>query len=349
MTETAPARPRATVHRRDRAVEDDAWIRALLHRAAIGTLATVAGGQPFINSNLFVYDEAAGAIYLHTARVGRTRTNVEGDERVCFSVSEMGRLLPAETALDFSVEYAGVAVFGRGALVEDHDEARAALQLLLDKYAPHLRPGADYRPITDRELARTAVYRVMIEEWSGKQKEADAAFPGAFLYQPPPDLAALGNVAPDYRHHDRVVAPGEPLALPGALLKWYALHRAETAVPEGFIRESRAFLHREATAGRLERGCGLGFAVLHYSDATAYLIVGAWRDNQELWETLYLRDLARDAGFRRALPGADAPTLCAWELAPVWHEREAWVRFLRSARDEAAKRAYLADRLAGMV
>ena len=182
---TKPARqakPINQVHRKDRAVEDEGWIRALLHRAAVGTLATVSDGQPFINSNLFVYDEAAHAIFMHTARVGRTRANIEGDERVCFAVHEMGRLLPAKEALEFSVEYAGVTVFGRGAVVADKSEAKAALQLLLDKYAPHLHPGRDYRPTTDQELARTAVYRIAIDAWSGKRKEVAEDFPGAFLY-----------------------------------------------------------------------------------------------------------------------------------------------------------------------
>jgi len=172
----------AKVRRHDREVTDEAWIRALLHRAAVGTLATVHDGQPFLNTNTFVYDEQAHAIYLHTARTGRTRSNVDEEERVCFGVSEMGRLLPAKTALNFSVEYAGVVVFGWAAVVADEDEARRALQRLLDKYAPHLHPGRDYQPITAEELARTSVYRVHIERWSGKQKVAPADFPGAFRY-----------------------------------------------------------------------------------------------------------------------------------------------------------------------
>src|SRR5690606_1102922 len=110
------------------------------------------------------------------------RANVESDERVCFSVSEMGRLLPAPVALDFSVEYAGVVVFGRATVVTDRAEAERALQLLLDKYFPHLRPGRDYRPITPSELARTTVYRIQIEQWSGKKKEVAPDFPGAFWY-----------------------------------------------------------------------------------------------------------------------------------------------------------------------
>lgn len=178
---------RTAMRRKDRAVDDESWIRAFLHRAPFGYLATVAGDQPFINANLFVYDEAAHAIYLHTARQGRTRHNLEDPGRVCFTAAAMGRLLPADTALEFSVEYGGVVIFGSGEVVEDPGEARAVLQALLDKYAPHLRPGRDYRATTDKELARTSVYRVRIEEWTGKRKVVEDDFPGAFRFEPPID------------------------------------------------------------------------------------------------------------------------------------------------------------------
>lgn len=169
------------VRRADRAVEDEVWIRDLLGRVPTGYLATVFGGQPFLNSNLFVYDSAAHAIYLHTASKGRARTNVENEPRVCFTVTEMGRLLPADVALEFSVEYRSVVVFGRATVVDDASEAAGALLQLLGKYFGHLTPGRDYRPPVEEELKRTTVLRVDIESWSGKKKEV-GDFPGAFLY-----------------------------------------------------------------------------------------------------------------------------------------------------------------------
>src|SRR6516165_7537434 len=101
MSQEPGAQPRAQVRRHDRAVTDEGWIRDLLKRAPYGTLATVRDGQPFVNMNIFVYDEVANVLYLHTARAGQTRSNVEAEERVCFGVSEMGRLLPAPTAMHF--------------------------------------------------------------------------------------------------------------------------------------------------------------------------------------------------------------------------------------------------------
>lgn len=174
--------PANEVRRADRAVTDEAWIKQMLNEEAIGVMAMVYGDQPFVNSNLFVYDEANHAIYTHTARKGRTRTNVEAAEKVCFTVFNMGRLLPAPVALEFSVEYAGVVVFGEASVVEDEVAAIDALQLMLDKYAPHLRPDSDYRPPVAEELKRTTVYKIDIHSWSGKQKVVDNDFPGAYYY-----------------------------------------------------------------------------------------------------------------------------------------------------------------------
>lgn len=185
MPKDYAALPFQQVRRTDRAITDEAWIKRFLKQAPFGVLATVLDGQPFINSNLFVYDESKQVIYMHTAQVGRTRANIEAAPRICFSVSEMGRLLPAAEALEFSVEYRGVTIFGTAAVVTDEAEATYGLQLLLDKYFPHLSPGKDYRPITPEELRRTGVYRIDIEQWSGKQKQVAPDFPGAFFYHQP--------------------------------------------------------------------------------------------------------------------------------------------------------------------
>ena len=95
----------------------------------------------------------------------------------------MGRLLPAATALEFRVEYAGVVAFGRAHVVEDQAEAATALQALLDTYAPHLRPGRDDQGVTDEELARTTVMRLDVDRWSGKRKVVPSDFGGAFAYR----------------------------------------------------------------------------------------------------------------------------------------------------------------------
>jgi hypothetical protein len=53
----------------------------------------------------------------------------------------------------------------------------------MKKYAPHLEPGTDYRPIAPDELIRTAVIRIDIDAWSGKEKKEAPDFPGAYWFK----------------------------------------------------------------------------------------------------------------------------------------------------------------------
>lgn len=174
--------PLAQVRRKDHSRDQEDWIKEYLRTASFGTIALSWEGQPYSNSNIFIHDPEKNVIFFHTAGEGRTMDIIKSNSKICFSVSQMGRLLPATVALEFSVEYSGVLVFGQVHVIEDEVEATEALQLLLDKYFPHLRPIRDYRPVTLDELKRTTVFRINIESWIGKEKKVEPKFPGAFLY-----------------------------------------------------------------------------------------------------------------------------------------------------------------------
>lgn len=170
------------IRRKERG-KDETWIKAFLSRAEFGTLGTVQGDQPFLVTRNFAYDEAAHAIYMHGAQKGRTHESARSSPRICFSASEAGRLLPAQRAMNLGTEFSGVVAFGRLHLVDDPEEAKHGLQLLCSKYFPHLEPGVDYETITDDDLKVTAVLRIDIESWSGKEKKAPDDFPGAFYFR----------------------------------------------------------------------------------------------------------------------------------------------------------------------
>jgi len=162
-------RPINQVRRRERAVEDEGWIRDHLQEAPFVTVATECEGQPFITPMNFAYDDEARALYLHGARAGRLFENLGRNERVCVNACRMGAVIPGDSASGFSLEYESVTAFGRMLVVAEEGEARHGLRLLMEKYAPGLRPGVDYRDVSEADLRRTAVYRLDIEAWSGKR------------------------------------------------------------------------------------------------------------------------------------------------------------------------------------
>jgi nitroimidazol reductase NimA-like FMN-containing flavoprotein (pyridoxamine 5'-phosphate oxidase superfamily) len=167
------------IRRRERA-KDDAWIEDFLLGAPEGTMASVHEGKPYLVTRNYAYDKKRRALYMHGAQKGRTFEHAQKNNQICFTAHRMGRLLPAARAMNFSVEYRAVVAFGHIVLVSDPEEAKYALQLIVNKYFPHLRPGEDYEVTSDTDLKVTAVFRIDIERWSGKEKIAPDDFPGAF-------------------------------------------------------------------------------------------------------------------------------------------------------------------------
>jgi hypothetical protein len=158
-------------------------------------------------------------------------------------------------------------------------------------------------------------------------------------------LATNSGIDAGYGHAPKQVTPGNPIEPTGSVLKWYAIHSEDRPVPDDITRLARAYLVKTPLEAR-----GLGFVLLHRCGQDFYfLIVCTWRNNNELWETVFYKDV--DAMPNFALSPRDREhkgTSCVWELAPVWHEKQACVRFLNSPRDEAAGRVWLDDRFAGV-
>jgi hypothetical protein len=120
-----------------------------------------------------------------------------------------------------------------------------------------------------------------------------------------PNLENLGNVVPEgYQYYEKLIRAGADLSLPTAYLKWYDIYPADAEITPEQNAETRAYLAAEVEKLKFEGD--LGFVILHRSEHRG--------------------------------------TFCVWELEAVWHERHAWVRFLSSERDEAAKLAYINDR-----
>lgn len=154
---------------------DDTWIRSFLREARVGHIASARDGQPFLNPSTFWFDEPNHQIVFHSNAAGRIRSNIENNPQVCFEASELGKMLPSNVALEFSLQFRSVIVFGKARLVIDPVEARRVLYALIQKYFPSMTAGREFREITDKELRSTSVYAIQIEAWSGKENWKERA------------------------------------------------------------------------------------------------------------------------------------------------------------------------------
>jgi hypothetical protein len=162
-------------------------------------------------------------------------------------------------------------------------------------------------------------------------------------------LRSLEQVAPEYRHRQKFVKPGDALITPKVYLKWYDIYREEMPISPQLVHEARSFLLSELETGKLPLENELGFLIHHQCSNVYILYVCTWRNENEVWETIYFKDLTDGGDFQLLERGSTAPTYCVWVLGAVWHEQQAWTHYLYSQRDDAAKYAYLQDQMTGLV
>jgi hypothetical protein len=160
----------------------------------------------------------------------------------------------------------------------------------------------------------------------------------------------VSAVQAGYRHATKTVEPALVIALGESWLKWYDIAPADEHVPAPIRALARGTLRGAVDSGAIELDDDLGFVILHRCGESFYfLLVSTWRNDNELWETVWAKT-GDDVGFEPwQLEGSHRPTFCVWELGAVCHERDAWSRYLGSARDADAREAYLQDTFAGDV
>lgn len=176
-TQPLSSTPRTTPTRgQARQVDDRRRLMALLSDALVAHLGVVAGAHPVVLPTAFCVDEsgpdAGGTLYLHgSVAAGWLAPALQQD--VCVTVTELDGLVLARTGFHHSMNYRSAVVIGRPRRVEDPEERRRALDLIVD----HMVPGraATLPPATRKELAATAVIALPLAEASMKQREGGAS------------------------------------------------------------------------------------------------------------------------------------------------------------------------------
>ena len=66
-------------------------------------------------------------------------------------------------------------IFGKVFIVNEKNHKKDILNGLLNKFFGEMKSGKDYRPINDSELKQTSVYKIKIDQWSGKNNWPEKA------------------------------------------------------------------------------------------------------------------------------------------------------------------------------
>ena len=92
---------------------------------------------------------------------------------------------------------------------------------------------------------------------------------------------------------------------------------------------------------------GVGFVGAHNGRSGNWVFLDWWEGEDELHHHAWGSSHEAPGSLRAA--GPDEFTACAWDLAVIGHERNAWVRHVLTRTDGPDLDAYLSDRLDGSV
>lgn len=148
------------IRRSDRQL-DRAEAMDILTNAEYGTLCTSGeNSEPYGTPlNHVVID---GDIYFHCANAGHKIENLKVNSNVCFVAVTKAQAVYAN---DFTTHYESAIVHGQAAEVCDHKDKESILHKLCLR---HLPEHMDKFEMTEQLLARTAVWKINIEQITGK-------------------------------------------------------------------------------------------------------------------------------------------------------------------------------------
>lgn len=155
------------MRRKDREIAAPDEIAAILEKCPVGHLALSDGDRAYVVPLNFAWKTADGkmTLYFHCAKEGRKIDLIRKNPNACFEADCSFSVVKGSSACRWSALYESMIGEGRTALVDDPEEKREALDLLMKRYGFEGKPS--YEPA---ELAAVAVIRLELDAVSAKRK-----------------------------------------------------------------------------------------------------------------------------------------------------------------------------------
>ncbi|MBW2618458.1 MAG: pyridoxamine 5'-phosphate oxidase family protein [Deltaproteobacteria bacterium] len=150
---------------KEREITDRTAIEEIIKRAKVCRLGLCDGGKPYIIPMNFGYKY--GCFFLHSAKAGRKLELLAANDRVCIEIDLDIKPLPNDKPCDWGFAYKSVVAKGRAKFLSDPNEKLSGLKVIVTQQTGK---GEGWE-LTDDDAAQVEVFRVDVEELTGKQAE----------------------------------------------------------------------------------------------------------------------------------------------------------------------------------
>jgi len=149
------------MRRSEKEITDKAEVEQIIRKSLVCRLALVDGETPYIVPMCFGYQD--NTLYFHSAGEGKKLQLLKTNSRVCFEFDVDTKLQKGKSACDWGMTFRSVIGFGDATLVEDIEDKRHALNIIMRQYAE-----GNFN-FTDAALKSTAIIKVDITAITGKR------------------------------------------------------------------------------------------------------------------------------------------------------------------------------------
>jgi nitroimidazol reductase NimA-like FMN-containing flavoprotein (pyridoxamine 5'-phosphate oxidase superfamily) len=149
------------MRRKENEITKKSEIEAVIHKSLVCRVGLSGDNIPYIVPLCFGYQD--NTIYVHGSLKGKKINILQKNPNICFEFDTDTEIVEAEDACEWGMKYRSVIGFGKASFLEDPDDKRKALNIIMNQYSDRSfqYPGDAIRA--------TAVIKIEIVSMTGKQ------------------------------------------------------------------------------------------------------------------------------------------------------------------------------------
>jgi len=152
------------MRKKEKEITEASAIEAIIKKSLVCRLALSDDNFPYIVPLCFGYRDRV--LYFHGSLKGKKIDIIKKNQNICFEFDINTEIVKAEDACHWSMKYRSVIGFGKAVLLEDIEEKRKALNIIMSQYS-----NGTFE-FNDAILKKSGVIKVEIENMKGKQSES---------------------------------------------------------------------------------------------------------------------------------------------------------------------------------
>lgn len=150
------------MRKKDKEIKDKKLIEFIMKRATVCRIGLSENNVPYIVPLSFGYKD--NCLYFHSAKEGKKIDMIRRNNNACFEIDIDSEVVKGENACGWTMKYYSIIGFGRAFLIEDFEEKRKVLDIVMEHYA-----GKSSLEYSEQAVNNAAIIKVEIESMTGKK------------------------------------------------------------------------------------------------------------------------------------------------------------------------------------